>query len=487
LRISRASSEQRAGRAGRVSAGICYRLWSEGEQGQLRLFETPEIHRVNLSKVILFLADYGVSDFNRFSWFELPKASMLQWALRELEQFGFLKNGKITTRGKTALRYPLSPKSAQLVMVAEAKGALAFAARMCAYLENRPAQDETEDGDVFIRKLNQLQGAAKLGAEQIFGSTNVPSLQGAELELYQQILIEAWPDQVFVDGRRVGRRRVISRKGHLPRFGFILSSIEKTDRGTPQIEVRSYLPLDEALIRSHSERRKNEFWDEAQERVRAEEGVFFQDLSIGDLRESTADPTHAIQVLKDFILKDPLKVFLRSESFLNWNERVKWFNEFSDEKIEWSWSDLVDALMDSGSSKARLSALIDAPVVNYIEGMVESSLIKRFHAEVPERIEVPTGNMIRIDYSGDVPKLAVRLQEVFGWLDTPRIANGKVGILMELLSPGFKPIQLTSDLRSFWANAYFEVKKELKVRYPKHAWPEDPLTAKPEAKGRRRF
>ena len=106
---------------------------------------------------------------------------------------------------------------------------------------------------------------------------------------------------------------------------------------------------------------------------------------------------------------------------------------------------------------------------------------------VPEKMEVPSGSFHKIDYTGDVPKLSVRLQEVFGWLETPKIAGGRKGLLMELLSPGFKPIQLTSDLKSFWSNAYFEVKKELKMRYPKHLWPEDPLTAKAEAKGRRRY
>jgi ATP-dependent helicase HrpB len=485
LRISRASSEQRAGRAGRVKPGICYRLWTESEQSQLRLFETPEVHRVNLSKAILFLADYGVSDFNRFSWFELPRSSMLQWALRELEQFGLIQNGKITERGRGALRYPLSPKFAQLVMVSDFHQCKEFASRMCAYLENRPAQEEIYDGDQLIRKLNQLQGTAQKSAIQIFGKDSVPTLAISDQDLYLKILVEAWPDQVFVDSRRVGGRRVVSKRGHLPRFGFVLNSIEKTEKGSPQIEVRSYVPLDEALVRSKSLKRKIEFWDEAQEKVRAEEGFFFQDLPIGELREAVADPSHAKNVLREFILKDPVAVFSRSEYFREWHERVKWFNRM--EPFQWSWSELIDSILDSQSSINRLSAVIDAPVVDYIEGMLESDLVRRFHDEVPEKIEVPTGNRIKIDYSGDVPKLAVRLQEVFGWLDTPKIMGGKVGLLMELLSPGFKPIQITGDLRSFWSQAYFEVKKELKIRYPKHSWPEDPLTAKPEAKGRRRF
>jgi ATP-dependent helicase HrpB len=488
LRISRASSEQRAGRAGRVSAGICYRLWTEGEQGQLRNFETPEVHRVNLSKAILFLADYGVTNFQKFTWFELPKSSMLDWALRELEQFQFLKKGKITERGRLALRFPLSPKFAQMVLVADAHGKKEFAARICAYLENRPAMDEVEDEGVLIRKLNQLGGSAKLSAEQIFGTNGgVPMLSSDEMELFQKILIEAWPDQVFIENRRVGRRRVVSKKGALPRFGFILSSMEKLEKGSPQIEVRSFIPLDEKIILYHTQKRKNEFWDESLEKVRAQEGLFFQDIEIGELREAQAEPSRAGIVLKEYILKKPIEIFNRQERFAHWYERVQFYNSTrkpEENKMEWSWGDVLESL---GSGKTKLTQILEEPVVDYIEGMLDSGFVQRFQESVPAKIEVPSGSSHKIDYSTDIPKLSVRLQEVFGWLETPKIADGRKGLLMELLSPGFKPIQLTSDLKSFWSNAYFEVRKELKIRYPKHSWPEDPLTAKAEAKGRRRF
>ncbi len=487
LRISRASSEQRAGRAGRVSAGICYRLWSEAEQSQLRSFETPEIHRVNLSKAILFLADYGVTEFEKFSWFDLPKSSMLQWALRELHQFHFLKENKITERGRLALRFPLSPKYSQMVLVAESHHQKAFAARLCAYLENRPSQDEIEDESVLLRKLNQINGSAKLSAEQIFGSGSLPLLSESDLISFQDILIEAWPEQVFIENRRVGRRRVVSRKGALPRFGFILSSMEKTEKGSPQIEVRSFIPLDEKVIQANLVRRKNEYWDEKLEKVRAQEGMFFEDLEIGELREVPVDPTLAPIVLREYILKNPHEIFLRQERFAHWYERVQFFNATRTEKekkLEWSWSDVLDSF---SGNKTKLTQMLDEPVVDYIQGMMDSNLLEHFEAQVPEKLEVPSGSFHKVDYTGDVPKLSVRLQEVFGWLETPKIAGGRKGLLMELLSPGFKPIQLTSDLRSFWSNAYFEVKKELKIRYPKHSWPEDPLTAKAEAKGRRRF
>jgi ATP-dependent helicase HrpB len=155
----------------------------------------------------------------------------------------------------------------------------------------------------------------------------------------------------------------------------------------------------------------------------------------------------------------------------------------SDTKMCWNWAE-VAPLATMG--KTRLNDVIQFSIVKMIEGQIDRRLLKQFEEWVPEKIEVPSEQSHRIDYSGDKPKLSVRLQEVFGWLDTPRLAGGKAPLLIELLSPRFEAMQVTQDLKSFWASTYFEVKKELKARYPKHAWPEDPLTAKAEAKGRRR-
>jgi ATP-dependent helicase HrpB len=148
------------------------------------------------------------------------------------------------------------------------------------------------------------------------------------------------------------------------------------------------------------------------------------------------------------------------------------------------WEDLVAGIV---MGKTRLSDVLQSGIVGTVEGLLDGALFSELEREAPTKVEVPSGSQIRIDYDSDPPKVSVRLQEVFGWLETPKIANGRVALLLELLSPGFKPMQMTKDLKSFWKGTYFEVKKELKARYPKHAWPEDPLTAKPEAKGRRRF
>jgi len=504
VRISRASSEQRAGRAGRVSAGRCYRLWSESEQSQLRRFETPEIHRVHLGQALLFLSDFGVTDFEKFKWYESPKSSMLRFSLGELEQLGFLHDGALTGEGKLALKIPLSPKFSKLVLVSEKNGVKEFGARLAAYLENRSRDEAITNETQLLRSLNQLGGLALTGARQIYGDRSggeIPPVRESEWERYEEILIEALPMQIFVRERVVGRRKVAG-KGRasearpLPPAGLILQSMERSERGQggavhPVIQVQSFVEIAMAKLEARAQRKKTVFWDEDAGRVRALEGKFFADLEIGAVRDAPVEASEAARVLGERILKDPLEVFSQNPEFTSWFERVQFFNRWQEAPLAWKWSDVVPAVVEG---KTRLSEAVEASSVHSLVAWIESqwdrSALKRLQEWAPEKLEVPSGRSHRIDYSAvdssGAPKLSVRLQEVFGWLDTPKLAGGRVPLVIELLSPSFKPIQVTRDLRSFWAGAYFEVKKELKARYPKHAWPEDPLTAKAEAKGGRR-
>ena len=495
VRISRASSEQRAGRAGRVSAGHCYRLWSEAEQSQLRRFETPEIHRVHLGQALLFLSDFGVTDFEKFRWYESPKSSMLRFSLGELEQLGFLRDGALTDEGRLALKTPLSPKFAKLVLVSEKNGVKEFGARLAAYLENRSRDEAITHESQLIRALNQLSGLALTGARQIYGSSSsneVPLVHEAEWNRYEAILIEALPMQIFMRERVVGRRKVAGKGRPLPEAGLILQSMERSERGQggavhPVIQVQSFVEIAMTKLEARAQKKKTVFWDEDAGRVRALEGKFFADLEVAAVRDAPVEASEAARVLSERILKDPLEVFSQNPEFAAWFERIQFLNHWQETPLAWKWSDVVPMIVEG---KTRLSEVIAFPIVSWIEGQWDRATLKRLQEWAPEKLEVPSGRSHRIDYSSidstGAPRLSVRLQEVFGWLDTPKLAGGKVPLVIELLSPSFKPIQVTRDLRSFWANAYFEVKKELKARYPKHAWPEDPLTAKAEAKGGRR-
>jgi ATP-dependent helicase HrpB len=482
LRISRASSEQRAGRAGRVSAGTCIRLWSENEQAALRHFETPEIHRVSLSRALLLLCEFGVSDFQKFNWFEAPKSSMLQFSIKELESLGFLAENKITESGKLALKLPLEPKMAAIVLRSEANGHPEFGVRFAAFLENLTPKDTIRDEDIFLRRLNHLTQVEYKSAQQISGTRDVTEIDSSAWTAYARVLIESGKSRIVIQGKMVGRRKVSSRDGNLPEAFLILSALEKNE-----IQVTSFVPLPKALLLEYASKKREVYWDENAGRVRGVEGLFFEDLELSALTDVPPTATEAAAALQKLILKNPEAMLSRNEEFADFLKRVHFFNSLQTDdtkKINLPWEDLIQVVAEG---KTRLEEVLRAPMIDMLQGLLATGVFSKLEHFAPAKIEVPSGSFIRIDYDSDPPKLSVRLQEVFGWLDTPKIADGKLALLLELLSPGFKPMQMTKDLRSFWGGTYFEVKKELKARYPKHAWPDDPLTAKPEAKGRRRF
>ncbi len=483
LRVSRAAADQRAGRAGRVSAGVALRLWSAGEQEQLRHFETPEIHRVNLGKAILTLTEFGVRDFSAFDWFEKPKRSMLDFAREELLSLGFLdSSGAITADGRRALRLPLAPRIAAIVIESQKSSCAGFGARLGALLDSISKDERIRDEEGFLHRLNRLTPAEMRVARQIEGRDAIPELSMDHFSHYERVLIRTGASRICVSGRIPGRRRVRAREGVLPEVALLLSAIDQGD-----VIASSWVPLSKASLHEFASRKRRVFFDTDSGRVRAVEGVFFLDLELSPLTEAPVKREEAQAALTEHLLKNPearlpdspvLRRFLARMAFMN---RVR--GEAGEEPVGIPWEELVPVLV---AGKTRLEEIEAGEVIRMIEGMLSRRDSERLHAFAPDKIEVPSGSWIPVEYDSDPPRLAVRLQEVFGWLDTPKIAEGRVALLLELLSPGFKPMQVTRDLKSFWASAYFEVKKELKARYPRHSWPEDPLTAKPEAKGRRR-
>lgn len=478
LRISRASAEQRAGRAGRVSAGVVLRLWSAGEQEQLRHFETPEVQRVNLGRALLMLAEFGVRDFERFDWFEKPKDSMLAYAREDLLRLGFLNAAGLTERGKAAVRLPLTPALAAIALESEARGVPEFGARAAAVLDSLSKDERIRDEDAFIQRLNRLLPLERKAAAQIHRSENIPPLRSEDFPLYQEVLIASARSRICVGDRIVGRRRVRAREGQLPEACLLLSALDQGD-----LVASSWVPLAKSALLGHSEKRKRVQFDQAALRVRGVQGVFFEDLALSSLTDVPPPPAEAEQELVRFLEANGETFFVRFPEVQSLLDRIRFLRETC--KIPWElpWGEILPALVQG---RSRLDDLEAGQVLAVIEGLIPRDQMQRLDSLAPRRIEVPSGSQIAIDYSSMPPRVSVRLQEVFGWLETPRVGDGREALLMELLSPGYKPIQLTRDLRSFWANAYFEVKKELKARYPKHSWPEDPLTATPEAKGRRR-
>lgn len=504
LRISLASAEQRAGRAGRVGPGDCFRLWTEGEHSQLRHFETPEVHRVGLSQAVLWLADAGIRNPEQFAWFEAPRKSMLDFSKQELTRLQLIdETGAILPKGRLALRIPLPPRLANLVIAAHHRGCGESGARFAAWLDQAKDIDlqGVESLESVVRRLETLPQHLQRVAQQIVQALRgvEPTIRARWPECLAEILVEAVPQQVMIDGLLVGRRKVVPPQGRmLPRVGWLLRSREKTGRAPGAvaghqhqtwIQAQAWIALELADLQPKAQKKRNIVFDSDSGRVRAQEGSFFEDLGLGPVTEKPVQPDEAFSVLVGELKDDPLKCFLKNEAFQRWMERVQFFvralkpGASVAEAMGWDFGALLEAAC---LNRTRIQDVETFDAQMFLESQTPRDLLRQLEEWAPEALVVPSGSRIRLDYQQDPPKLSVRIQECFGLAETPRLAGGRVAVLMELLSPGFKPIQLTRDLKSFWNGAYFDAKKELKVQYPKHSWPDDPWTAPAVAKGRHR-
>jgi ATP-dependent helicase HrpB len=236
-------------------------------------------------------------------------------------------------------------------------------------------------------------------------------------------------------------------------------------------------------------REREVVFDEGRHRVVGRGRVWYRDLLLREDQDAPVEPARAGEVLAEALRPHAKEIFEADESAADWLARLRFVQTHLPEHA-WPTMDqqqLGELLTIACRNKRSVEELHRSSLVSVLGGTLDYPLDRLFEEHAPAELTAPTGSRIRLDYrSGDRPVLAVRLQEVFGWLETPRLAMGRVPVLLHLLGPNFRPVQITDDLRSFWNTTYFQVRKDLRTRYPKHAWPEDPLAAKPEAKGRHR-
>jgi ATP-dependent helicase HrpB len=541
-RISKASATQRAGRAGRTAPGTCVRLWSAKEQAELDDFELPEIMRVDLAGAVLDLHAWGKAEAAAFGWFERPPAAALESAQRLLEMLGALGGGGVTPMGQRLISLPLHPRIGRLLCAAaEARcteeGAT-LAALLCERDIRRPDFSQPMhsrgpatqgDSDLLIRMedLAEAQrhrfaahlnhrGIDPIAARQVVQVRDELRRIGRRLgdahprdvhpkrpsdETLLKLLLWAYPDRVC--RRRAGDRAAAAMTGG----GGVRLDAESVVR---QSEL--FLALDarddlrsatrEALVRIASairqewllemfpqsiSRQRTTVFDERRGRVVGRGVVRYRDLVLSEESDAPVDgPGEALAAAlrpraADFFANDP-----RAANFLS---RVgllrKWMPEHPWPAFD--GSELGDVLAELCAGKKSVEEVERLPLADALEARLGFPLDRVLREQAPEAIEVPSGSRIRLEYGANQPPvLKVRLQEVFSWRQTPRIAAGRVAVVLHLLGPNYQPVQITGDLRSFWATTYFQVRKDLRVRYPKHSWPDDPLSARPQAKGGRR-
>jgi ATP-dependent helicase HrpB len=547
-RISKASATQRAGRAGRTGPGRCVRLWTQREEAAMDAFELPEIQRVDLAGTVLALHAWGKPDPRAFGWFEPPPEQTIRSAERLLAMLGALDNetnGSITRLGRAIVDLPVHPRLGRLLLQAAQWGRTGEGAAVAALLSEkdilaqnfegpRATGPKTQGSSDLLHRLELLaeaerarlapslrdRGVDPAAARQVCKTRDEllrvarhlksgPSSSRDEDDLLLKLPLLAYPDRVCrrraadpSAGAMVGGAGVrLAPESVVRQSEFFVALDARNDERSAKREalVRVASAIDvrwlEELFPQSVVRERAAVYDEQRDRVVGRGVTRYLDLPLREDADAPVDAATAGRVLAEWAAPRARQLLESDESCARWLTRLGLLIKAMPDR-RWPAPDeawAADAIRSACAHRRSIAGL-RPHLPSLLRGLLEHPLDRLFETEAPETIQVPTGNRIRLDYprQDDYPgrvnptTLPVRLHELFGWTDTPRLAAGRVPIKLELLGPNYRPVQVTEDLRNFWATTYFQVRKDLRARYPKHSWPEDPLSARPEAKGSRR-
>ncbi|RRN59388.1 ATP-dependent helicase HrpB [Pseudoxanthomonas sp. SGNA-20] len=509
--ISQASADQRAGRAGRVAPGVAWRLWPQSQR--LEAQRRPEMAQVELAGLALELAAWG-SDELRFV--DPPPPGALASARELLQRLGALEGGSITAAGRKMLELGTHPRLAAMLLAARGAREQALAADLAALLEARdPLRSRSDALAERWRALAAFRGgrmpadasrsalaAIDAAARQWRRRLRCESTPPAEIEAHElgDLLGHAFPDRIAArhpaDPLRYqlanGRMARLFEDSALRGEPWLVATELRFEPRGDALLLRA-VPVDEARLRADFSDRfveeEGAVWDAERRALVARRESRFDRIVLDSRPAGRVDPEQAAQALTNAVRELGLEALPWTEGLRQWQARVAclrgWMPELglpdlTDEALLAS----VDAwLRPAFAGKTRLDALSEQELGEALKSPLDWNLRQQVDRLAPVRITVPSGMDRPIEYALEPdgtprpPVLAVKLQELFGLADTPRIADGRVPLLLHLLSPGGKPLQVTGDLRSFWDNTYPEVRKEMKGRYPKHPWPDDPWSA----------
>ncbi|WP_313026246.1 ATP-dependent helicase HrpB [Pseudomonas lopnurensis] len=520
-RISRASATQRAGRAGRLEPGVCYRLWSQEQHAQLAAYGEAEILQADLAGVALQLARWGVEP-DELAWLDKPPAAAYAQAQALLERLGaLLRNARggwqLTAHGQAMAELPAHPRLAHMLLRGQALDIGPLAADVAALLVERDIQ-RGGGADLALR-LHQLQSARGSGVQrvrqlsrQFRGLLRGPVGNGAgvleERQALAALLAFAYPDRVARQRREGGGEYRLA-NGRAAQFGepdalmkepWLVIAELGSHQGQREERIYRAVALDPALfdgvLAEQVSQRDELQWDEREGALRAERQRRIGELVLAREPLPGLDDQARAAALLDLVRRKGLELLPWTPELRQWQARIGLLRQLdlaSGGSSEWpDVSDaallerLEDWLLPYIGKVSRLAHFAQLELSGMLATLLPWPLPQRLEEQAPVALAVPSGSRIRLDYTESPPVLAVRLQELFGLADTPRIAGGRQAVKLHLLSPARRPVQVTQDLASFWANTYAEVKKDLKGRYPKHYWPDDPLVAEPTARAKPR-
>ncbi len=526
-RISRASATQRAGRAGRLEPGVCYRLWSQDQHEQLAAYASAEILSADLAGLALQLGRWGVTP-GQLVWLDVPPAAAYAQAQDLLERLGALQGSspqdwQLTRHGQAMAELPAHPRIAHLLLRGQALGLANMACDVAALLGERDilrgagadlhsrlvllsgeerAARGAQGGVQRARQLaRQYRGYLRGKAEQPVPDPQHPRWLGALLAL-------AYPDRVAQQRRAGGaeyrlangRAALFAEADSLMKQGWLVIADLGSRQG--QREERIYLAaeFDPALFDSvlaEQVRCVDQLdWDEREGVLRAERQRKVGELVLSREPLTGLDEAARSQALVNLVRRKGLELLPWTPELRQWQARVALLRQLDlDQQGDSSWPDVSDGALLKGLEHwlmpylgrvSRLSHFANLDLSSIVHNLLPWPLPQRLDEQAPHHLSVPSGSSIRLDYSEQPPILAVRLQELFGLAETPRIAGGRQVVKLHLLSPARRPVQVTQDLANFWRSTYAEVKKDLKGRYPKHYWPDDPLVAEATARAKPR-
>jgi ATP-dependent helicase HrpB len=520
-KISQASSIQRAGRAGRIEPGICYRLWSEQEQNALETHSPAEISRIELSDLVLNVAQWG-AQVDELDWLTLPPTSYVKQAQNLLSDLDLLDpQGQITTHGEYASKLGLNPRFAHMLLNATDKQSLEDASLLAALLTDTPKA--LRNNDDLSRSLAQLKASRKQYPSQTRQAmswinqvdkqqpikaqkSSLASTSNSTLSL-AQLLALAFPDRIAQLRKNSDNQYLLSSgRGAQLHPGssliaapwLVVSDIEDNQQGGSLI--RKAITIDEhellEIFAEHIECKSHIKWN-AKGQLIAEERDYLGSIIIGHKKLTSLSNDQWYQAWVSYFTDNGISSLPWTDecfqlqarlqlAFNYYQSNLKSNKQQEDDITKDAWPDFSnEALIDSLESwlmpliaQCRSQkALKNIDLKQAFMNRLGWNKTKDFEILVPEKIKVPSGSLYQIDYSQSPPVLAVKLQEMFGYQGKPSVCNGQILLMLHLLSPARKPLQITQDLPHFWSSSYYEVRKDMRGRYPKHPWPEDPMNS----------
>jgi ATP-dependent helicase HrpB len=495
VRVSRAAADQRRGRAGRIEPGVCYRLWDEPQTAALEPFARPEILAADLSSFALDLAAWGGGP-DQLAFLDPPPKAALAEAKALLSELGAIDgDGRITAEGKLLRRLPLPPRLARMVVDAGAEGDALPAAEIATLIGERSLGGD----DVDLReRLNALRrdrsprGREARAMAQRWAEIP-PSPQGAGESSVGALLALAYPERIAKNrGGGSGAFLLVNGRGAnidpaspLAREPFL--AVAELAGTAAQGRILSAAPITlaeiEARFSDHIEAREEIVFDAASASLRGRRSRRLGAIALSDQPTPVVANDDTAQKLATGIAGLGMQRLPWTRSLQQWRDRVMFLRTSEGEE----WPDLSDTALAQSvnawlapalAAKTTLGDITADELNTAVRALLPWPLQRRLDAEAPTHFAAPTGSQVPIDYEAEGgPKIAIRVQELFGLDRHPAIAGGKVPLLIELLSPAHRPVQMTRDLPGFWRGSYAAVRAEMRGRYPKHPWPEDPIAA----------